>query len=470
MADPLTLLRQRLHEPWLVGVDHCEFSRLVQQRLQILASRPHSGSPATVLLLESNPIYFLAGFFAACAARCSVFLGNPLWTSTEHQKVLALANPDLIWSNGTTEWTPNTEWTSKNLDSSYTALADFPYVLIPTGGSSGQARFAIHTWETLTAAVVGFSTYFPQNPINSCCVLPLYHVSGLMQALRSFSSGGTLAVFSFKALEKSLETGTPPSIDSADFDPANFFLSLVPTQLQRSLRSPQQREWLAQFHTVFLGGAPAWDDLLTQARQSRIRLAPTYGMTETAAQIATLRPDDFLQGQSGCGQVLPHAQILICDQKGQVSSNQVGRVVIRSKSLALGYVGDRPFSSDRFESDDVGYLDEWGGLHLVGRSSDKIITGGENVFASEVEAAIRATGLVQDVCVVGMGDRHWGEIVTAFYVPSHNATELNQVTRALQPILSKFKQPKRWIAMTQIPRNAQGKINRQQLQSCSPDS
>jgi len=106
----------------------------------------------------------------------------------------------------------------------------------------------------------------------------------------------------------------------------------------------------------------------------------------------------------------------------------------------------------------------------VGRSSDKIITGGENVFASEVEAAIRTTGLVKDVCVVGVGDRHWGEIVTAFYVPSHNTTELNQLSRALQPILSKFKQPKRWIAVTQIPRNAQGKINRQQLQSCLPDS
>lgn len=460
MADPLTHLQQRLNDSWLIGVDNDEFSQLVQQRLQILTSRPHSGSPATVLLLEPNPTYFLAGFFAACAAHCSVFLGNPHWTFTEQQNVLVLANPDLIWSNGTTEWT------SRKRESPCAALANSPLVLIPTGGSSGQVRFVIHTWETLTAAVEGFSTYFPQNSVNSCCLLPLYHVSGLMQALRSFVSGGALAVFSFKLLE----TGTPLPFDSsdhsADFDPANFFLSLVPTQLQRSLQWPQQREWLARFHTVFLGGAPAWDDLLTQARQSQIRLAPTYGMTETAAQVATLRPDDFLQGQSGCGQALPHAQISICDEDGQaLRSNQVGRVVIRSKSLAWGYVGDRPFSTECFESDDLGYLDEAGGLHIVGRSSDKIITGGENVFASEVEAAIRATGLVQDVCVVGVGDRHWGEIVTAFYVPSHKATELAQLSRALQPILSKFKQPKRWIAVAQIPRNAQGKINRQQLQS-----
>lgn len=455
MADPLTQLQQRLNQPWLIGADSCQFSELVQQRLHTLTSGAHGDRPFTVLLLESDPTAFLAGFFAACAAQCSVFLGNPHWTAAEQQQALTLSNPDLIWSNGTTEWLAPT-----------TAFLRPPTacVLIPTGGSSGQVRFAIHTWDTLIAAVTGFKTYFPQHPINSCCVLPLYHVSGLMQALRSFVSGGTLAVLPFK----SLETGTRLPSELADFDPADFFLSLVPTQLQRLLRSPQPIAWLAQFHTVFLGGAPAWAELLTQARQHQIRLAPTYGMTETAAQIATLKPDDFLHGQSGCGQVLPHAQISICDQGGNcLGANQIGRVVIRSDSLAWGYVGDRLFCG-RFEPDDLGYVDDCGGLHIVGRSSDKIITGGENVFASEVEAAIRATGLVQDVCVFGVGDRHWGEVVTAFYVPSQPAVEAAQLCTALQPMLSKFKQPKRWVAVSQIPRSPQGKINRQQLQAGLP--
>ena len=464
MADPLTQLQQRLNQPWLMGANSRQFSELVQQRLHALTSCAHGDRPLTVLLLESDPTDFLAGFFAACAAQCSVFLGNPHWTAADHQRVLAVAHPDLIWSNGTTEWLAPT--TSFLPPSASFLPPSSSYVLIPTGGSSGQVRFAIHTWDTLLAAVTGFKTYFPQHPINSCCVLPLYHVSGLMQALRSFVSGGTLAVLPFK----SLETGTQLPVDLANFDPADFFLSLVPTQLQRLLRSPQQMAWLAQFHTVFLGGAPAWAELLTQARQQQIRLAPTYGMTETAAQIATLKPDDFLQGQSGCGQVLPHAQISICDQDGNcLGANQIGRVVIRSDSLAWGYVGDRLFPRDRFEPDDLGYVDDRGGLHIVGRSSDKIITGGENVFASEVEAAIRATGLVQDVCVFGVGDRHWGEVVTAFYVPSQPAVEAAQLSQALQPLLSKFKQPKRWVAVPQIPRSPHGKINRQQLQAGLPN-
>ena len=75
--------------------------------------------------------------------------------------------------------------------------------MIPTGGSSGQIKFAIHTWETLKASVQGFTEYFQLKQVNSFCVLPLYHVSGLMQFMRSFTTGGKLAIIPFKTLESS---------------------------------------------------------------------------------------------------------------------------------------------------------------------------------------------------------------------------------------------------------------------------
>ena len=73
--------------------------------------------------------------------------------------------------------------------------------MIPTGGSSGQIRFATHTWETLMASIAGFTQYFQQISVNSFCVLPLYHVSGLMQFLRSFTTGGKLVIQPFKEVE-----------------------------------------------------------------------------------------------------------------------------------------------------------------------------------------------------------------------------------------------------------------------------
>lgn len=328
--------------------------------------------------------------------------------------------------------------------------------MIPTGGSSGRIRFAIHTWSTLLASVRGCQQHFQTEKINSYCVLPIYHVSGLMQFLRSFVSGGQLVVQPFKQLEAG---------EFSSIDPTQFFISLVPTQLQRLLEQPELKHWLAQFQTVLLGGAPAWHDLLEAARRDRIRLAPTYGMTETASQIATLHPEDFLAGHQNSGQNLPHSTITIQNEAGELlPPGEVGQITIQAESLTLGYYPER-FEQPQFQPDDLGYLDKQGYLHVAGRSSHKIITGGENVFPAEVEAAIRATHLVTDVCVIGIPDFRWGQVVTALYLPKYPHTCATDLSAHLQTRLSKFKQPKYWISVKYLPRNLQGKINYEQAQA-----
>lgn len=461
MMTPLQYLHQRHHDHWLLGSDRDQFYALSQQSLQELQRWLEQGVLPKVLLCHRNPIQFLAGFIAACAAQCPVFLSNPDWGQHEWQQVLTQVQPQVVWGELTF---PVPVTPPKDLDQDQSG-----WIMIPTGGSSGQIRFAIHTWETLLASVVGFRQHFglEEQPVNSCCVLPLYHVSGLMQFLRSFISGGNLVLLPFKSLsDQHGQTAGQPSLDwgvIAQFDPGNFFLSLVPTQLQQLLSNPEQTPWLSRFATVLLGGAPAWPELLHQARKQQIRLAPTYGMTETASQIATLLPDEFLSGQTGCGAVLPHAQITIDSDRADASPHQPGSMLIQAQSLALGYY-PKMFPSLTWRSDDLGYVDAQNHLHVVGRNSRKIITGGENVYPAEVEAAIRATTLVSDVVVLGVPDGHWGERVTAVYVPSAK-TSLSQLKSHLQQNLSRFKHPKQWIVVTEIPRNAQGKINYQTLQA-----
>jgi O-succinylbenzoic acid--CoA ligase len=327
--------------------------------------------------------------------------------------------------------------------------------MIPTGGSSGKIRFAVHTWETLTASVKGFQEHFQISQINSFCVLPLYHVSGFMQFLRSFTTAGKLAFESFKALEKG---------GKCDIEPEDFFISLVPTQLQRLLQNPDTANWLSRFHTVLLGGAPAWPELLTTARNCQIKLALTYGMTETASQIATLKPEDFLAGNNSSGQILPHAKVTIRGGNGEILSyNETGNICINAKSLALGYYPENWRNSEYLQLDDLGFFDKNNFLNIVGRNSDKIITGGENVFPAEVEAAIRSTDLVTDICTIGLPDKHWGQAVTAVYVPANSQVTVTALQRAIEDKLSKFKRPKYWVEVAQLPRNSQGKINRKQL-------
>ncbi|MFQ3615123.1 MAG: AMP-binding protein [Cyanobacteriota bacterium] len=485
MANPESLrdiLTDCLHRPWLVGVDPAAFAQRVQARQRAIAlalrnniapalrsniahqiapwdTRP----PATLLIAEPDPLNFLASLCAALLSDelegWAIALGNPAWGVQEwfqlHSQLPAVT---ILTPTSPASLPPPATLTPTYLAHPHPPASSPPTLLIPTGGSSGQLRFAHHTEETLLASVQGFREFFQPDladaPVNCCCVLPLYHVSGLMQALRSAVSGGQLALGSFKALEK----GDYPAIA-----PEGFFLSLVPTQLQRLLDSPAGADWLRRFHTILLGGAPAWDDLLIQARQQGLRLAPTYGMTETASQIATLRPAEFLAGETGCGGVLPHAQVEIVDEAGKLlPTGEVGRIQIRAASLARGYWGEPAFG-DQWAADDLGWLDAAGRLHIAGRSSDKIITGGENVFPVEVEAVIRATGLVRDVAVVGVGDRHWGEVVTALYVPATPQVSPSRLEASLRGKLSRFKQPKRWVAADSIPRSAQGKLNRRQL-------
>ncbi|MEM8612366.1 MAG: AMP-binding protein [Cyanobacteria bacterium P01_H01_bin.105] len=403
-------------------------------------------SGAVVLINTAEPTQFLTYFWTGLLANATLILANPSWRQQEWQQVAEQLAPDIVLG----ESPP----VSFKLSSPRPAPGQ---ILIATGGTSGQIKFVIHTWVTLTAAAHGFLAHFGQQPVNCYCVLPLHHVSGLMQAMRVWLSGGTLIVQSFRQLANGQYLVQPDR---------SWFISLVPTQLQCLIEHIRTVEWLTQFRAILLGGAPAWSILLTQSAQLPIAL--TYGMSETAAQIATLLPEEFSQGSCSNGAPLPHVQLEIHHPKSSQTQpiGTLGRIALRSPSLGLGYWPNRPFAQPQawFYPDDLGYLDQRGHLHVVGRNSQKIISGGENVFPAEVESALLATGLVRDVCVMGLPDPTWGQSVAALYVSTAAQTITpQQLKQALKPILSSYKHPKRWQRVDQIPRNAQGKVSRSQV-------
>jgi O-succinylbenzoic acid--CoA ligase len=477
MERPLDCLNNLVHDDWLIGYDSRQFNQIAQELYLELTQLSAYGTPPKIILAEREPLRFLASFIAACAANCPVFLCNPDWGTQEWQQVFDLVHPDIVLGMGNGEWGTCTERlvpsvrvasrreveVSRSMGNGHNnSQCPIPNsIMIPTGGSSGQIKFSIHTWETLISSVQGFTEYFQLIQVNSLCVLPLYHVSGLMQFMRSFITGGKLAILPFKVLE----SGQILNIKQSE-----FFISLVPTQLQRLLQNPELTKWLSQFNTVLLGGAPAWNELLEKARFYRIRLAPTYGMTETASQIATLKPDDFLSGKISSGQILPHAKVTIRNQQGEIlNSNQIGNITIHAQSLSLGYYPITRDNQADFQVDDLGFLDNQGHLNIVGRNSDKIITGGENIYPAEIESAIQATQMVADICVIGIPDKHWGQALTAIYIPKKSDISALKIQTLLKDKLSKFKIPKYWIPQQYLPRNSQGKINRQQLQQIATE-
>ncbi|NJN30063.1 MAG: AMP-binding protein [Synechococcales cyanobacterium RM1_1_8] len=589
MATALEWLNQRSAEDWIWSGDggsNADLSArslaaasqaaaaIAQQHFPQLSHSPEQGDrPPVILLATADPATFLAWFSALTSLGYPLFLGNPDWGEAQWRQIAAGLAPDVILADldqskaqglGWTAWNQNVDiWASNNLSfpqisencgkptktyhsegrRRFDPLFDFSepvekgWICIPTGGSTGQLRFAIHSWKTLAASVGGLRRsplVPPGGAIHSYCLLPLFHVSGLMQFLRSLLTGGQLVVQPWHQLLTGLEAAAPdqsnqssqasePSHPIAQLDPSDrpwtnfpFFLSLVPTQLQRLLNQPAAIPWLRQFHCIFLGGAPAWPALLDRARAAALPLAPTYGMTETASQVATLSPAEFLRGRSGCGPALPHARLAL-EPAGAIGPAPLR---IRADSLALGYyslpapgpataaVSGRAmvtrWDEAGFLTDDLGQLDGAGRLTIVGRASDKIISGGENIFPAAVEAAILATGLVVDGAVLGWPDPVWGERVVAVVVAEAMAVRavtagpvavepvavepaavepaavepaavesvesapgelVLALNRAIAPQLSPAQRPKQWLIAPALPRNGQGKLQRQPLRA-----
>ncbi|MGB5770672.1 MAG: 2-succinylbenzoate--CoA ligase, partial [Crocosphaera sp.] len=427
MSNILTIIKARLKDKWIIGCDSEDFYKLTINYLnQFIDIKQNTRNPKIILVKDNNNLEFLSAFLASIITNSHVFLCDQRWQEKEWQQVLNLVQPNLIigidYFNkiDANETRPLTAGFQNKL-----SLPDQNLIMIPTGGTSGKIRFAIHTWDTLSASVEGFANFFQVEKVNSFCVLPLYHVSGLMQFTRSFLTKGKIIIYPYSDLKK----GIMPSIKIQD-----FFISLVPTQLQLLLTLTPH--FLSQFKTILLGGAPPWNSLLETARKHHLNLSPTYGMTETASQVVTLKPQDFLQGNNSTGQVLPHAKITINKEQNLLQ--------IKAKSLFFGYYPNYQ-QQQQIITDDLGYVDNEEYLYILGRNSQKIITGGENVFPKEIEDIILETNLVQDVCVIGVADSQWGEVVTAIYVPEDVHIDVNIIRAMIKQQLSPVKQPKYWI-------------------------
>ncbi len=313
---------------------------------------------------------------------------------------------------------------------------------VRTGGTGGVVKFARHDQATLGAAVRGFCAHFGFTRVNAVDVLPPHHVSGLMARVRCAATGGEHVAWSWKRLE----AGDTPPHRAGD-----WVLSLVPTQLHRLMASPRAVEWLRGLHAIFVGGGPLWGELADAAARAGLRLAPSYGLTETAAMVAALRPEELLAGARSCGSALPHARLSVGSE---------GVVQVAGDSLFRGYWPQlrvaRPFPTE-----DIGALDARGHLTILGRRDAMIITGGKKVSPAEVEAALRASGEFDDVAVIGVPDAEWGQAVVACYPEGGRAPDVTRAAAALAP----HARPKRFVAIRDWPRNVQGKIDRGALQA-----
>ncbi|HET6449116.1 MAG TPA: AMP-binding protein [Conexibacter sp.] len=312
-----------------------------------------------------------------------------------------------------------------------------PATLVHTSGTTADPKSVALTIGNWTWNALGSAVALGLDPHDRwLCTLPLSHVGGLAILIRSAIYGTTVV------LHERFETEA--ALTAIERDRVTL-VSLVPTTLARlldaGLKAPNP------LRVALIGGGPLPPVLAAQAQEAGIPVAQTYGMTEACSQVTTSLPGEpETAGRPLVGQ---HVKVAADDE-----------ILVRGPTVAPGAAD----ADGWLRTGDCGRLDAQGRLTITGRKADTIVSGGENVAPTEVEAALLTHPAVADAGVHGRADPQWGEAVVATVVLHDGAeTEAEELRAHVASQLARFKVPKEVAFAARLPRTASGKLLRREL-------
>ncbi|WP_276301028.1 o-succinylbenzoate--CoA ligase [Halorussus lipolyticus] len=335
---------------------------------------------------------------------------------------------------------------------------DRTHAMLFTSGTTGDPKAVALSMGNFLASATSSAFRLGVTPDDSWLLcLSMYHMGGLSVVLRS-ALYGTAVVLQ--------EDFDPECAADAIAEYGVTGVSLVPTMLRRMLDARESVATSLRF--VLLGGAPAPDELLSRCEARGVPVHPTYGMTETASQIATARPREAFAHRGTVGRPLQWTDVTVVGDDGDpVSAVETGELVVSGPTVMRGYYGDSEATADAFgeyglHTGDVGYRDEEGRVWVLNRREDRIITGGENVHPGEVVEVLRDHPEVRDAAVVGLDDDEWGERVGALVVPEEGADlSAEDIADFCDDRLAGYKRPRTVAFAEELPRTASGTVERE---------
>ena len=244
---------------------------------------------------------------------------------------------------------------------------------------------------------------------------------------------------------------------------------VVAVMLQRLIEERGGRPVPATFRAALLGGGPIPEPLMEACAGLGLPVAPTYGLTEAASQVATLPPVEAMHTSGSVGRPLWGTRIRIVRDGVEVEAGDAGEIEVRGPTVMAGYYRDEAataaaFNGDWLRTGDAGRLDASGALYVVDRRDDLIISGGENVYPAEVEAVLLAHPAVLEAAVVGLPDPEWGRRPVGAVVLRPQATVTPQDLLGHCALsLARFKQPRSIRIVEALPRTAAGKVQRHRV-------
>jgi acyl-CoA synthetase (AMP-forming)/AMP-acid ligase II len=352
-------------------------------------------------------------------------------------------------------------------------------VILYTSGTTGRAKGVMNTHRGLLyqAADTNLVTEAARSDV-MLATTPFFTAGGMVRTVSWLYLGQTMVIH---------QRFDPQAVIDEIERSAITFTTFIPTMLHRTLAILQDgppRD-MSSLRRISYGSAPVPPGLARKAMDLLgCDLQQRYGLTECGGQATILTPQDHRDIVAGktsiatsCGQETPMCAIRIVSMDAaadgaEVPIGQVGEIVIVSPANAIGY-WNRPeqtaqtFRPDGLRTGDLGYLDAENYLHITGRRTDLIISGGFNVYPAEIERVVAQHAGVDMVAVVGVPDPEWGETPVAVVIPKshvHDPDALRaELAASCRAELAGYKQPRRFEFWREFPLGPAGKILKREI-------
>lgn len=318
-------------------------------------------------------------------------------------------------------------------------------LILFTSGSSGKPKAVMLSFDNLIkSALIGNRVLNYSAKDKWLASLPFYHIGGFSIIFRALIFGVPVVI--------------PSSLSNDDLKESIIkhkptLVSFVSNQLKKFAENnfiPPK-----ELRTVLLGGGFSDNNLVLKAIDMGWKTAKVYGSSETSSFVTFMSYEELKKKPGASGKSIPPNKISISDE---------GEILVNSPAIMKGYFNndDEIFAKLKngfYHTGDFGYLDDDGYLYVEAKREDLIVSGGENINPAEVEKVILLISDVDEVCVIGIEDDKWGQIVSAAVVLKENKKiSENELKDFLKEKLASYKIPKKIIFVDEIPKNELGKI------------
>ncbi|WP_338753628.1 o-succinylbenzoate--CoA ligase [Bacillus sp. FJAT-52991] len=344
--------------------------------------------------------------------------------------------------------------------------ASTPYIICYTSGTTGRPKGAVLTQENMFWNAVNNCTSIDITSMDRTIVLlPFFHIGGIgLFAFPTLFAGGLVAILgkfdsgeALKMIQReriSVIMGVPTIFDA--IRKHDEFLTTN----------------LSSVRIFCSGGAPCPKELIEFYLNQGLPFYQGYGLTETSPTIFMLAKEDYKKKIGSVGKPVLYTDINILDENDcPVATGEIGELVVKGPNVIKEYwqlpaETEKAIKDGWFHTGDYVKADQDGFIYMIGRKKEMIISGGENVYPLEIEQVLKEEPAIDEVSVIGVLDEKWGEVPFAFLVvkENHSITE-EQLKQACLSKLAKYKIPKSFAILSELPKNAAGKVDKKQLKA-----